>query len=406
SFNKNIKLLFGASFLLNFAHSAVWLLTNFLFIEYGYNQAQLGLLNALPSFSVFICIPIGILIDKYNLFYKNFLLLGSILTPLSLLGIVLFSKFYCLVLMFFVSGLALGLFNLVASPFMMENSIPNNRNYLFSLQFCLGSLAGFLGSALSGYLPKIFSFLLNKSHQLILLKYTFIAMAGIEFLAFIPICFIASPLKNYINEKEIILKEKVRYILDKTMLKLLIPIFILGLGAAQVMPFLNIFIKGKFHLNYIQLGWIFAFGSLFVALATLAQPILSDKMGKINSVILVQAISIPFIFILGFSNIFWLVGTALLIRGALMNMGNPIYNVFAMENLSSNQRVTFSSLELFLWNIGWAVSSWFSGIIRFKMGVVKGFSINFILMATLYLFCTSLIYLYFGRQRGNKAAAS
>lgn len=49
SFNKNIKLLFGASFLLNFAHSAVWLLTNFLFIEYGYNQAQLGLLNA-PEF--------------------------------------------------------------------------------------------------------------------------------------------------------------------------------------------------------------------------------------------------------------------------------------------------------------------------------------------------------------------
>lgn len=246
--------------------------------------------------------------------------------------------------------------------------------------------------------------------KLVLLKYTFFTMAGIGALAVIPACFIQSTPKDYLSKERVtfpqsgsVLNEKEKTMYSpaqiKNMIKLLIPLLLVGLGAGQVMPFLNIFIKGKFGINYQQLGWLFAFSSLFMGLAVLGQPVLSDKIGKINSVVLVQAVSIPFIFILGFSNIFWLVSSALLMRAALMNMGNPIYNVFAMEKLSSNQRTTFSSLESLLWSGGWAVSSWISGWIRTTIGFTKGFSVNFILMAIFYIIYTFLIYLFFRKNQ-------
>jgi len=41
--------------------------------------------------------------------------------------------------------------------------------------------------------------------------------------------------------------------------------------------------------------------------------------------------SIPFLLSIGFAPFFWLSASAFWIRAALMNMGSPLYEAFAME---------------------------------------------------------------------------
>ena len=125
--------------------------------------------------------------------------------------------------------------------------------------------------------------------------------------------------------------------------QLLLPGFLISLGAGQVIPFLNLFVRGKFGLNLAELNAVFALTSLGTTLAILLQPALASRVGKIGSVVIVQGASIPFLVVLGFSPVLWTVIGAMAIRNSLMNAGNPIFNAFAMEALRPADRATYSA---------------------------------------------------------------
>ena len=119
-----------------------------------------------------------------------------------------------------------------------------------------------------------------------------------------------------------------------TFWRLLIPGFLIALGAGQVIPFLNVFIEGKFGLD------------LAVAQRGLRDhqprhrrsPSSSsrrspDASGRSARWSWSRAASIPFLVVLGFSPVLWTVIMAMAVRNSLMNAGNPIANAFAMEQL-------------------------------------------------------------------------
>jgi predicted MFS family arabinose efflux permease len=179
--------------------------------------------------------------------------------------------------------------------------------------------------------------------------------------------------------------------------RLLLPAFLISLGAGQTIPFLNLFISNKFGVDFASVGAFFAFGALGTMLATLAQPLLAAKYGKIQSVLLVQIGSIPFLLILGFAPFFWLVAVSFVVRNALMNMGNPVYQAFAQEQIPSGEQATYSSLASIAWSLGWASGSTFSGWWRGRVGFQAGFDNAFALMTVLYVLAIGLMYVFFVR---------
>jgi MFS family permease len=119
-----------------------------------------------------------------------------------------------------------------------------------------------------------------------------------------------------------------------------------------------------------------------MGIGLLIAPPLADRMGKIQLVVITQALSIPFLILLGFSPWFWLGTVAYYIRVALMNMSGPVYQTYVMENVEAHARATVASLVSMSWNFGWAFSPTISGWLQVRYGFGPPF-IGTILLYTL-----------------------
>jgi MFS family permease len=181
----------------------------------------------------------------------------------------------------------------------------------------------------------------------------------------------------------------------RTFWRLLVPLFLISLGAGQVIPYLNVFIEGRFGLGLAALNVIFAVTSLGTAIAIMIQPALARRFGKVGSVVLVQGLSIPFLVVLGFSPVLWTVIVAMAVRNSLMNAGNPIFNAFAMEILPPGERATFSAAASLAWSLGWVIAGpWYSGL-QATLGFDCGYAVSFVTIIVLYTLGTWLYWRWF-----------
>jgi len=180
-----------------------------------------------------------------------------------------------------------------------------------------------------------------------------------------------------------------------TFMRLILPGFLISLGAGQVIPFLNLFVQGKFGLDLASLNAVFALTSLGTTLAILFQPALARRVGKIGSVVLVQAASIPFLAVLGFSPILWTVIGAMAVRNSLMNAGNPIFNAFAMERLRPGERATYAAAASLAWSLGWVIAGPWYSLLQATLGFTAGYAINFVTIIILYSLGTFLVWAWF-----------
>jgi MFS family permease len=122
-----------------------------------------------------------------------------------------------------------------------------------------------------------------------------------------------------------------------------------------------------------------------MGLGLLLAPPLADRIGKIQLVVITQAISVPFLVMMGFSPWFWLSAVAYYIRLALMNMSSPVYQTFVMERVESSARATVASLEGMAWNFGWAFSPVVSGWLQVNYGFGPAF------LGTILLYSLSIV---------------
>jgi MFS family permease len=200
---------------------------------------------------------------------------------------------------------------------------------------------------------------------------------------------------------------------DRTLfVKLLLPGFLTALGAGQVIPFLNVYIEGKFGLSLTSLNLVFAISALGTTFAILLQPFLARRVGKVGSVVVVQAVSIPFILVLGFSPVLWTVILALTVRNSLMNAGSPMVTAFAQEQVRRDERATLAAAQNLLWSLGWVIAGlWYAGL-QAALGFEAGYTVNFITIIVLYSLATILYWWWFhgverasGRGRGGVSFA-
>jgi predicted MFS family arabinose efflux permease len=179
--------------------------------------------------------------------------------------------------------------------------------------------------------------------------------------------------------------------------RLLLPGFLIATGAGQVIPFLNLFVQARFGLDLAELNALFAVTSLGTVVAMLAQPTLARRFGQITSVVIVQAASIPFLAVLGFSPVLWTVVAAMVVRNSLMNAGNPIFSAFAMDRVAPGERATLAAAMSVLWQVGWVLGGAWYAALQATIGFDAGYTVNFITVITLYSIATSLYWIWFGR---------
>lgn len=415
-FSRGAKLFLLSITLGSMGFSVNWLMLNFYLQSLGYDQTFIGWINALTWLTVAVVgVPIGILSDRVS--RVSALRFGTACVGAGATGVALFGAPETLVAFTVLAGLGLATLSANAAPFMAEHSTAAQRTALFSAQAALSTATGFVGNLVGGHLPEAFAGWLGVSAESVLpLRMTLLSVALLQGLAIVPLLSLKTnhPLRApQGNPKPSLYPEvptaepaavpqpsahrwRLRH--PALFMKLLLPTVLIGLGAGLTMPFLNIFITGKFGIPFGELGLLFALSSLMTAAGMLLQPLLADRMGKARSVVAVQAVSLPFLLMLGFSPYFPLVALAFLVRGMLMNMANPVYLAFCMERIDERERATFSGAQEVIWSSTWAASAAFSGWWRDQVGASIGFDTAFALMALFYAASTILLYALFGRR--------
>ncbi len=385
-FSRNARLYLLAISIAGIAFGVYRLIFNFYVLALGYDRAFLGEVLTINSLVTLVAaIPVGYLGDRLG--RKVTLLAGGILSAAAVFGMVVWRSAPGLVCMNAFFGLGQSLGAVTLGPFLMENSGEEERTYLFAFVSGLQMIAASLGNWLGGWLPGLLGPLRSvgathpEAYAMAMLAAAVLAVVSVgPFLALRrrrlarPGQQVLSPL-GYARQH------------PQRLGQLVTPMLITSIGAGLFMPFMNVFFRVQHHRSDATIGSLLAVGSLAMAAGLLVAPPLADRFGKVRIVVASQALSIPFLFLLGYAPVFWLSAAAYLVRLALMNMSNPLYQSFVMEQVEEGARATVASLVSMAWSFGWA----FSPIVSGRLQEQSGFGMVFALVIVLY--CTA-IYLY------------
>jgi MFS family permease len=362
------------------------LLFNFYVLSLGFDEVVLGGLITITSLTALLAaIPIGYLADLMG--RKTSLVLATIFMSISIAVMVLWPSKAVFYAMNVVSGLAQCLMAVSMAPFLMENSSEQERTYLFSIIYGLQMLMVSVGNWLGGYLPSwVAGVRLVSPNSSVAYGQSLLIVSILMASGWLPLLFIKAK-KMQAHERSVF--APIRYAKEHPaeLGKLILPMLITSIGAGLVMPFMNVFFRQVHHQSDQVIGTLFAWGSLAMGIGLLLAPPLADRMGKIHFVVITQALSIPFLVLLGFSPMFWLSTAAYYVRLALMNMSTPVYETFVMEHVDESARATVASLVSMSSSFGWAFSPTISGWMQVRYGFGPPF------IGTLILYCIS-IYFY------------
>ena len=370
------------------------LVFNFYALSLGFDEALLGNLITTSSFVALIAaLPMGYLADTIG--RKSSLIISGTLLSVAVLAMALWQSETSLYAMNVVSGLAQSLAGVTMSPFLMENSDEHERTYLFSFGQGLQMTMASVGNWIGGYLPTWIGQAQNASATSSIAYGNSVLIAGIGAgIAILPLIFIKSPQITR-SQRAIFAPFQFATKNPALLTKLVLPMLLTSIGAGLIMPFMNVFFRVVHHQPDPVIGALFAWGSLAMGVGLLVAPPLAERTGKIQLVVITQALSIPFLILLGFSPIFWIGAATYYIRLALMNMSSPVYQTFVMEHVEPSARATVASLTSMAWNFGWAFSPTISGWLQVRYG----FGPPFIGTITLYTISVFMYWAFFWRGK-------
>jgi len=322
---------------------------------------------------------------------------------LAILVMVLFPSAVIFIAMNILMGAGQSLSGVTMGPFLMENSTEKERTYLFSFSSGLQMASGFVGNWLGGYLPTWMGSVLHVDATATPAYAAALIIVGVAAgFAILPLAFMKTP---RLDQSQRSLFAPLSYLGSHlgTFGKLVLPMLITSIGAGLIMPFMNVFFRNVYHQPDHVIGSMFAWGSLAMGVGLMIAPPLADRMGKIQLVVITQALSIPFLAQLGFAPTYAMSAAAYYIRLALMNMSGPVYQTFVMERVEPSARATVASLTSMASNFGWAFSPIVSGWIQVRYGFGPAF------LATIALYILSIFFYWYlfwrGAQQTSPAAS-
>lgn len=397
----------------------------------GYPRAFLGDLNGLSiAVAALLSVPLWWLVTRIGL--KRALIASAILQALSALIIAVLPQTGPLLLGVGLTGMAATVFQVSSPPFMMEQSDAATRDHLFSANTAINIGVAGVASLLAGGLPALFSGWLGVGVESATAYRATFAVAGMGLaLSIVPLLWIEdrrskngdqqaraektaqpsqptqpSATSDDLQRYNMALAETpaaraawierlpgVTVLLTRLpdplpdlirrpaqVIPLLISPLLISFGAALLIQYLNLFFKDRFAINDVVLGAIFAALGITTGLAALLGPLLSTRIGKIRTIVITQLLSIPFLIVLGFVPILGIAVGAALVRGALFNMGSPLYDAFAMERTAERARPIVIGVINGAYTVGYLVAPLISTRVQERVG----FSPLFLATAAFY----------------------
>jgi len=362
-FSRNAKLYLVSSLLGGIGLGLVHVVFNLYLLRVGLDESFLGLLVFCGSIAgVLFALPAGRASDLFG--RKGCLVAALLVGAGGTLIQVLVPLPGLLVPVTFVTGGAWAVSMITSAPLLVESSRREERAHLFGLHFALTMGSEVIGANLGGLLPRLTAPLYDTAPDAVEpLSLTLIVGVALMLASLVPLLPLREE-RRAVPPVRTVGTAWFRLSDSRLVAKILLPSLLISLGAGLIMPLQNVFMDRHLGAGPAQIGLILALGSLMTGVASLVAPFTAQRWGKVRAAAGCQALSLPFLVVMGFVPNLWVFGAASLIRCALMNMANPLVTNLNMEIVPGSERATVNSLVNMAWSLGWAVSGWAGGWIR------------------------------------------
>jgi len=390
---------------------------NFYVLSLGpeYDEAFLGTLQSAASLAtILMALPAAYLAQRYS--PKGVMAAAGLITAVSYLGMVLWPDRLPLVAFRMLAGVAMSLGAVAGAPFLMANTGARERQWAFSYQAGLSTVASFFGNLLAGFLPGRLGAMAGVGPtDPLAYQLSLGSMVALSALSLLPLFLIRGAVRPSSQGVELPWVQVRRY--WRMFTRFLLPSLVIGLGAGLMQPFMNVYFRNVYQKPDPAIGVVFALGGLAMAVGFFIGPPMADRLGKIRTVMWTQALSIPFLITLGLgawlvpsglvaAGVFFVIaGVAYIFRLALMNLSNPVYQTFILERVPEQAQALSVSLTNLVFQVGWFIMPQVSGQLQVTHGP-SGFAFVFAGVTVLYAAAIGLEKLFFGREAQEEKALS
>ena len=385
-FTRPARVYLFAEFLIWTAHGIFSVLFNLYLVEAGHPESFVGRAISMNALGLAVAaLPAGMLAERWG--RTRCLLLGAVLEGIGHVVRASVLAEPSILASGFVIGTGQALFQIAAAPFLTEHSSPRERTHLFSTFFASALLAGVLGSALGGALPRLVRALAPATSLFASYRVGLFAGAAIALSAVLPIAGLRGVVERPLTHGAApVTREQWGRLFPIGLNAALI-----GMGAGLVIPFMNLYFKDRFACSSGQIGAFFSVAQVCTAGAALLGPALARRFGKLRTAITSELLSLPFLVTLGAERHLPVAVGSFWMRATLMQAATPLLQAFVMEALPPSLRAKASSTINLVWNLGWAMSALAAGAVIERFG----FAMPFYLTAGLYFIAATTFWLAF-----------
>ncbi len=335
-------------------------------------------------------------------------------------------------------GASVAIFLVLNSPFLAANSGPDQRNAIFGLNNALSWLAAVTGALLGGWLPIWLAAaqapggpsgplaalapaleaarpLLLATSQARVYQVAMLLAGVIAVPSIIPIFLLrdmpSPPAVERLPTDDALpaptLRARVKMWLPEARAiatgmigRFSLSQALVGLGAGLFFPFLNIYFVERLHATTAYYGALTSAATASLALVSLASAPLADRFGQVRLAVVAQALSLPFLALMGAAPALVVVSVAYVLRTTLMNTGSAPLQAWLMDTVPPERRVLASNAYNASWQGAWAIGAALGGVLI----DIGGYSLPFYFATGFYGLSALLMTRWLWPRRGQDSA--
>lgn len=362
----------------------------------GYGESIVGQVLSISSLSI----ALGSMINAYlssKMGFKKTISMGLVLMVIGILGVSFLRDPFLIKVFSGLMGVGYGFPFSSIGVLLIENSSEKDRVKVFSKNFVSQSLGTVFASYGAGRLIKTFGkiFAIEKSIPLVYILCVFIILIGFYPLKDLKI---SDKIKNSKNRdffkgfKDVMSGEALRFIIYNT---------IIGFGAGMVIPFFSVYLKFSLNIDNEKVGIIMGLSQVGLVIGGLLVPYISKVLGRENTVVICQLLSIPFLISIAFPQGIFVLGVSFLLRSTLMNLNQPLIQNISLETVKYENRALMSSIVSMSSNVTRALSMIIAGYLMERVS----YNFPYYITVVLYLIGTSVFYKSFKVEKPLRGGA-
>lgn len=362
----------------------------------GFGEGIVGQVLSIGSVSI----AVGSMLNAYlssKVGFKKTISLGLVLMSIGVLGVSFITDSFLIKIFSGLMGMDYGFPFSSIGVLLIENSSEEDRVKVFSKNFVSQSLGTVCTSYGAGKLIKTFGkiFAAEKSIPLVYLFCAFLILFSFYPLSGLKGREITKNKKSkdfFKGFKEVMSGQALKFVMYNT---------IIGFGAGLVVPFFSVYLKFSLNIDNEKVGVIMGLSQLGLVVGGLSVPYISKVLGRENTVVICQLLSIPFLISIAFPQNIFILGVAFLLRSTLMNLNQPLIQNISLETVDYENRALMSSVVSMSSNVTRAISMIIAGY------MMENISYNFPYYITviLYLIGTAVFYKNFKMEKPLRGGA-